>query len=255
MASTISIVTTVYNRAQYLEAAIESILSQSYPNFELLIWDDGSTDDSVKIAQHYAQNDTRIQLIVAPHQGLTTALHSAIAHTTGAYLGWVDSDDLLAPTALEQTAAVLDTHPEVGLVYTDYQVIDEQDRIRGLGQRCQIPYSKDRLLLDFMTFHFRLIRRAVYGQVGGIDPAFERASDYDLCLRLSEVTQVHHLPQPLYYYRQHSSNVTNNQLKQIHWAYQASVQALQRRGLDQQYEIDLRVTSQFTLRPKSLTLD
>ncbi|WP_265278363.1 hypothetical protein [Nostoc sp. KVJ3] len=90
-------------------------------------------------------------------------------------MGWVDSDDILAPTALEQTISILNNHPKVGLVYTDYQLMDEQGNLHGIGQRCQIPYSKERLLVDFMIFHFRLIRRTVYEQVGGIDPNFTYA--------------------------------------------------------------------------------
>jgi cellulose synthase/poly-beta-1,6-N-acetylglucosamine synthase-like glycosyltransferase len=77
-------------------------------------------------------------------------------------VGWVDSDDVLAPTALRETVAVFQAQPAVGLVYTNYQVIDEQGHIKYNGRACQIPYSPDRLLLDFMTFHFRLIRRSVF---------------------------------------------------------------------------------------------
>ncbi|MEP1062231.1 MULTISPECIES: glycosyltransferase [Cyanophyceae] len=242
--------TTIYNRQQYLAATIESILAQTHRDFEYVLWDDGSTDDSLAIAQHYAAQDDRLRVVAAPHQGLAPALKAAIAATTGTYLGWVDSDDLLAPTALAQTAALLDTRPDIGMVYTDYHVINAQGQDQGLSKRCQIPYTKDQLLLDFMTFHFRLLRRSVYDQVGGINPTFERAEDYDLCLRLAEVTPVHHLQQPLYYYRQHASNVTHNQLAMIHWSYQASTQALKRRGLDHKYAIDLHVTSQFSIRRK-----
>lgn len=108
-----------------------------------MLWDDGSTDGSLAIARHYATKDDRLRVIAAPHQGLAPALRCAIAATTGTSLGWVDSDDLLAPTALEQTAAILDTHPDVGMVYTNYQVIDATGRDHGLGQRCHIPYTKD----------------------------------------------------------------------------------------------------------------
>jgi GT2 family glycosyltransferase len=120
--------------------------------------------------------------------------------------------------------------------------------IKGIGTRCQTPYSKDRLLVDFMTFHFRLIRRSVYDQVGGINENFKRAEDYDLCLRISEVTEVQHIKRPLYYYRQHADNVTKNQLEQIQWAYEATTEALKRRGLDDRYRIDLEIASKFILR-------
>jgi cellulose synthase/poly-beta-1,6-N-acetylglucosamine synthase-like glycosyltransferase len=168
----------------------------------------------------------------------------------GTYIGWVDSDDLLAPTALQETAALLDTHPEVGLVYTDYLVMDAQGKVRSYGQRCRIPYSKHRLLMDFMTFHFRLYRRNIYEQIGGVDESFELAEDYDLCLRFSEVTQIKHLPKPLYFYRTHPDSTTNRQLEMIRWGAEAINRALKRRRLADTYELDVRIVGQYSLRQK-----
>jgi glycosyltransferase involved in cell wall biosynthesis len=248
MNRSISLIVTVYNRSAFLAATIDSILAQTYGDFELLIWDDGSTDNSVAIAQRYANQDERIRVVLAANQGVTAALKAAIAMTTASYLGWVDSDDLLAPTALEETIAVLNASPSVGMVYTQYNVIDEVGVDQGLGVRNQIPYSRDQLLVSFMTFHFRLLRRSVYEQIGGLDASYERAEDYDLCLRLSEVTEIRQVPKSLYFYRQHGGNMTNDQLEQIRWSYQATVSALKRRGLDGKYAIDLQVISQFVLR-------
>jgi glycosyltransferase involved in cell wall biosynthesis len=98
MSPLISLITTVYNRQHYLQAAIHSVLAQTHSNFELLIWDDGSTDESLPIAQRFTQQDRRIKVFAAPHQGRAFALQAAHAQATGDYLGWVDSDDLLAAT-------------------------------------------------------------------------------------------------------------------------------------------------------------
>lgn len=250
MKKSVSIVITVYNRENYLAAAIKSVLAQTWSDLELLIWDDGSTDRSVEIASEYAQQDQRIRVIAAKHTGIAPAIHGAVAATTGDHIGWVDSDDILAPTALEQTISILNNHPKVGLVYTDYQLMDEQGNLHGIGQRCQIPYSKERLLVDFMIFHFRLIRRTVYEQVGGIDPNFTYAEEYDLCLKLSEVTEFYHIAQPLYYYRRHSGNLTNEQFEPIRWSQKAINNALKRRGLDSQYELSMQVVAHFTIKSK-----
>lgn len=247
----ISIIMTVYNQERYLAPAIKSVLIQTRPEFELLIWDDGSTDRSVEIARNFAQIDQRVRLVAAAHLGRAHSLKAAIQQTTSPYFGLVDSDDLLAPTALEETFAVLDARPEIGLVYTDYQVIDKDNQLLGYGQRSSIPYSKERLLVDFMIFHFRLLRREVYEQVGGINEEFERAQDYDLCLRLSEVTNVEHLAKPLYYYRQHSLSVSHTQrVEQILASQNAINQALQRRGLSDTYELDVEIVGRYCLRPK-----
>jgi GT2 family glycosyltransferase len=178
-------------------------------------------------------------------------LKEAVADTFGPYLCWVDSDDMLEATALEETIAVLNSDPSIGMVYTDYRVIDANDAVKGYGRRCRIPYSKDRLLLDFMTFHFRLMRRSVYDQVGGIDDTLEPAEDYDLCLKLSEITEFKHLAKPLYRYRIHGQNLSQQQrIKQIECSKTAVSKALERRGLADRFELHVEIREKFTLRSK-----
>ncbi|HEY9877326.1 MAG TPA: CHAT domain-containing protein [Leptolyngbyaceae cyanobacterium] len=238
MVAPVSLVITTYNRQQYLGAAIASILAQTYRDFELLIWDDGSCDRTLEIAQAYACKDSRIRVVAAEHQGRVPSLKAAIAQTQGCYLGWVDDDDLLAPTALAQTVATLDSHSHVGWVYTDYVDIDAHNQILGYGKQCRIPYSPTRMLVDFMTFHFRLIRRLAFEQVGGLEGAPEHCEDYDLSLKLSEVASVYHLQRPLYFYRRHTTNdsVIYSALQRQR-AQRTVERAIQRRGLNDQVEL------------------
>ena len=251
MHPTISIVITVYNRSHYLRNAIESVLNQTHHDFELVIWDDASTDNSLEIAQEYAQKDKRIRVIATKqNRGCSGAIKAAIEATTGDYIGWVDSDDMLAPTAIEETSLILNNHPQVGLVYTNHEIMDSQGKLRGNGPRCRIPYSKEGLLVDLMTFHFRLIRRSVYDAVGGVDDSFDYGEDYDLCLKLSEVTEVYHIAKSLYYYRRHSGNVTNDDFINIYWSQKAINDALKRRSLDEDYELDTHLTAFFSIKPK-----
>ncbi len=256
MSPLISIVIVNYNRESYLEEAIASVLAQTWQDLELLIWDDGSTDKSVAIAKAYAQQDGRVRLVQAHHQGYTAALKAAINLTTGTYIGLVDSDDILAPTALAQTATVLNSHPETGFVYTDYLNIDRDSKVIGYGNRCAIPYSQEGLLVNFMTFHFRLIRRSVYDRVGGVNKSFPCAQDYDLCLRLSEVAQVRRVPEPLYLYRIHSQSISiTRRTEQILWSKRAIAQALWRRGLADKLQIDVELPAgRFILRRKKSLL-
>jgi glycosyltransferase involved in cell wall biosynthesis len=251
MNNQVSLVMTIYNRERYLSTAIESVLRQSYGNFELILWDDGSTDGSVEIARQYAQQDERICLIEAEHRGTVHAHAAAYALSTGDYIGWVDSDDALVGRALAQTVGYLDQHPAVGVVYSDCVVIDAQSKVIGKGARSQIPYSPMALLQDFMTFHFRLMRRSVFEAAGGINTAFCCAIDYELCLRLSEVTQIVHLPEVLYLYRCHGDQMsTRMQIEQIQCSEQAVRQALERRGLGEQYDLQVKVVGYLKLIPK-----
>jgi GT2 family glycosyltransferase len=170
---------------------------------------------------------------------------------TGTYFGTLDSDDMLEPTALQETAAVLDAMPQVGMVYTNYQTMNLSGQVIGPGSRTKITYSKDRLLIDFMTFHFRLIRREIFDAVGQMDSSLDSAEDYDLCLKISEVTQIQHIPRPLYLYRVHKQSVSSEQrLRQIMAAKEAIARALKRRRLDSEYDIDVELVGRFSLRRK-----
>jgi glycosyltransferase involved in cell wall biosynthesis len=100
MPTPVSLIIPIYNRADYLPSTIDSILAQTYPHFELILWDDHSSDNSLAIAQDYATRDSRIRVVAAPHQGFTPSLRAAFPLTLGTYLAWVDSDDRLAPSAI-----------------------------------------------------------------------------------------------------------------------------------------------------------
>lgn len=247
----VSLIIPLYNREQYLSSTIESVLAQSYPDFELLIWDDGSTDDSLEIARKYAAKDKRVKVVAHEHLGIGWTLKKAIAATSGKYIGSVDSDDLLHKDALLETVPILERQADVGMVYTEYLVMNDLGNIGAKGKRCTIPYSAQRLLIDFMTFHFRLLRRSVYDLVGGVRPEFDTAEDYDLCLRLSEVTQIVQVKKPLYYYRVHENSICfQKQNEQIQTTTKVIEQAIQRRGLNLTLELEVQLRPKFYLCPK-----
>ena len=243
---------TVFNRERYLAEAIESVISQTWPEWELIVWDDGSSDRSVEIANSYAAKEPRIKVYAKPHLGRGPALAAATKEAVGEFMGFIDSDDYLHPMALAQTAVILENVPQVGMVYTNYINVDADGTEQGEGKRCQIPYSKDRLLLDFMTFHFRLMRTSVFWQVGGIEAKYNAAQDYDLCLKLSEVTEIRHLPKPLYYYRVHGHSISRaRQFEQVYYSSEAINQALKRRGLASEIDLHVELRPRFYLRHKS----
>lgn len=248
----VSLITTVHNRQRFLPACLDSAIAQTFGDWELILLDDGSTDDSLAITQDYARRDPRIRLTAAPHRGRGPALKDAHDQARGEFVGWLDSDDLLLPDALALTVAAMDAHPQAGVVYSDYYDISDEGRILGPGFRCRIPFNKQRLLIDFMSFHFRLIRREIFDKAGGIDPDFQFAVDYDLCLRLSEITDFYHLPRPLYHYRLHPQTMGfERRLDQIRFSKKAIENALVRRGMDQQFELNVELIGKFILNKKS----
>ena len=253
-APTVSLLIPAYNRAAFVAAAVGSVLRQTFADFELLVWDDGSTDGTADVAARAAAGDPRVRVIRAAHAGLCPAINGAAKLLTGKYFGWVDSDDALAPTALAETVAALEQrgNENVGMVYTDYLTMDEAGRVGGPGKRTRIPYSKDRLLIDFMTFHFRLMRRAAFDRAGGVDETLAGAEDYDLCLRLSEQTDIRHLARPLYFYRVHPRSISSeSRLRQIMRSKEAIARALARRGMADDFDIDVELVGRFRLRRKT----
>lgn len=246
----VSIIVTLYNRARWVEAAARSVLAQTDKDLELLIVDDGSTDGSLGIARRLAREDPRVRVFAEPHRGVVGTLKRAHELTNGEFIGWVDSDDLLVTDAVEKCRAVLGAQPRVGLVYTDHVEIDEAGAFIREGTRSKIPYSRDALLTDLMTFQFRLLRRSVFDACGGIDESFTAAPDYDFCLRASEVTEFAYLPEPLYCYRMHEGSISSaRQLEQIANSQRAVENALTRRGLSGRVRLKVTLRARFELIP------
>lgn len=252
---------TVRNRTRYLEAAIRSVLTQTFGDLLLIVVDDGSTDDTAAVAERVVASSAgkaRAMVVRRAHEGRFAALrhaHELAAKIApDALLGWVDSDDLLVDTAVAETVAYLDAQPACGMVYTQHLLIDEQSRVRGLGPRCLLPYSERGLLLTFLTHHFRLFRPEVYRAVGGVDASFAAAGDYDFCLKVSERASIEHLARPLYCYREHEDSIsTGRQLEQVACTVRAIEAALARRGLAESLRLSVRLNPIFTLVDRQAT--
>lgn len=253
----VSIAIPVYNTARFLPAALDSLLAQDHPNWEGLLWDDGSTDGSSEIAAKFARRDPRFRLLGnGRNNGAGIALASALEAARGTYVGVLDSDDALEPEALSSMLAFMAERPQLGMAYSQYVEIDENDNTLGLGGRFRTPYSPHRLLLEFMTHHFRLIRADAYRAIGGTNAAADGAPDYDLCLRLSERYAVEHLPRPLYRYRVRRESMSHgNRLRQVSASFEAAQRAVQRRGMERDYAFSLGLRARHVLRMKPVQGD
>lgn len=252
MSAPLSLIIFARNNEAHVAAAVGSVLRQTRGDFDLVIWDDGSHDRTVDVATEAGRRDPRVRVLRGERRGLSVALNAAAREVSGRYLGWIEGDGALAPLALERAAAVLDANPAVGMVYTQYVTMDDTGRVGGLGRRCHIPYSRERLLVDFMTFHFRLMRRETFDAVGGLDEKLSHAQEYDMCLRLSEVTQVQHVAEPLYFHRVRDLTPSvQDRAKQIYGDRDVIANALERRGLADDYEVDLEIVSRLELRRRA----
>ncbi|MDQ3039785.1 MAG: glycosyltransferase [Pseudomonadota bacterium] len=252
MPDLISIAVPIYNTARFLPAALDSLLAQDYPHWEGLLWDDNSSDGSGEIARQYARRDPRFRLLGnGRNNGNPYALATSLATAQGGFVGVLDGDDRLEPDALSAMLRFMQDNPAMGMAYSQHVEIDEADNLLNVGTRCLTPYSPQALLLNFMTYHLRLIRANAYRAVGGYDASVDESADYDLCLRLSEHCEIGHLPQPLYRYRVRTGSVSQgSRLRQVRVTFGIAQRALQRRGLASHYALSLGMRARHVLRPK-----
>jgi GT2 family glycosyltransferase/radical SAM superfamily enzyme YgiQ (UPF0313 family)/SAM-dependent methyltransferase len=211
----ISVVMSVYNGAPYLEDAVNSILQQTYANFELIIVNDASTDATPEILQKF--DDCRIRVITNPRNlGLTKSLNKGIAAARGHYIARMDADDLSLPHRLERQRQFLEEHPDYALVGSSYYQIDENGQIRSLIRVLTADSDLRAGLRQQNWFGHGsvMMRREAFTQLDGYDEQFTYAQDYDLWLRLSEQFQVANLEEPLYCWRASSSCISQSKTQE-----------------------------------------
>lgn len=224
---TISIIMPVYNTPQhFLREAIESVLSQVYPYWELCIADDASNKSYVRtVLEEYLSKDSRIKVAFRTENGhISRASNSAIEIATGEFIALLDHDDLLTPDALYEVALVLNRYPEADMIYSDEDKIDDQNQLKE-------PFFKpdwcpDSFLSRMYTCHLGTYRRSLINEIGGFRAGYEGSQDYDLVLRFTEKTKnIFHIPKILYHWRIHSAS-TASSLDSKTYAVDAAKKAL-----------------------------
>ncbi len=214
----VTLISASYNYGRYIGQMIQSVIDQTYTNWELIIADDGSQDNSVEIACSF--DDPRITVLLSgSNQGASRALNRAYSRARGKYVGNVDADDYLAPEKLEKQVAYMEAHPEVAVLGTYIVQIDEDGRqVEG---RSTYWNNQCRDLNDIENWSFGpfvnalshstvLMRKASKDRVGHLNPDMKYAYDFELWLRFVVLGyRFHVLPERLTYYRVHSANLSS----------------------------------------------
>ncbi len=218
----ISVVIPCFNAQRYIGAAIESALAQHWPELEIVVVDDGSTDNSVALVREAYPN---VVVLRQQRQGVALARNRGIAHAHGDWIAFLDADDLWLPGKLQAQADLLRATPQARMAYTAWQVwssteaVPSPDYLANLQARAgQVALWSEpsgwiypQLLLDCVVWTSSvLVQRSVLDEVGLFDPQLRIGEDYDLWLRASRVTPIVCVPRPYALYRMHPNSITRS---------------------------------------------
>jgi glycosyltransferase involved in cell wall biosynthesis len=205
----VSVVMPCFNEERYIAQAVQSIIDQSFTDFELLAVDDGSADSTLRILERFAGSDARIRVVRQEHAGLVAALHAGVDVASGRFLARMDADDVAWPTRFARQFQVLENDPGLAGVGSWARAIDAEGNALEVIRRppwdaLRAGFGKSPILHPTSMF-----RRDAYRAVGGYRPAFEIAEDLDLWLRMLEHGfRLTNLQEVLLDYRYHGSNVS-----------------------------------------------
>jgi glycosyltransferase involved in cell wall biosynthesis len=231
----VSIIIPTYNRAQFIAEAIQSVLDQTFQDFELLIVDDGSTDNTREIVGSF--KDQRIKYIHQENRGVSAARNNGILASSGEYIAFLDSDDLWLPQSLELKVRSLDSHPDAALVCSDLELFDNDTGARlgsfwhGSISRFSLKRVSKQPLNQLLTIgcfigpQATLIRRRVFSDVGYFDESLRSCGDWDMFVRILKRFLIDIIDIPLTKLRRHGYSMWSTG-KNIDENYQNEVYAI-----------------------------
>ena len=201
----VSIILPTHNGARFLPSSVQSCIEQTYQDWELIIVDDASTDETPREIEKLLKSEPRIRSFRhETNRKLPGALNTGFSRARGAYLTWTSDDNRYRPSALARMAEFLDARPEVDVVYTNHALIDERGEV--VGYRAAGPTR--RLVFGNVIGPCFLFRRAVYEKLGDYAEDLYLAEDYDYWLRASSHFRLEPLDEDLYLYRHHSGSLS-----------------------------------------------
>jgi glycosyltransferase involved in cell wall biosynthesis len=207
----ISIVIASYNMGQYLGTALDSLLKQTWENIEVIVIDDGSTDNSEEVMSAYANNN-KVSYIKTENRGQTKAKNRGVKEAKGDFIGFCDADDFWTDNKLELQMPFF-SDDKVGVVYSEVSYIDEDGNPydkAAVYERYTGKVTEQLLTKNFVPFGTSIIRKACVIQDGGFDEQFKMGIDWDLWLRYSLNWEFMYCPEKTYIYREWSGQMSNN---------------------------------------------
>jgi glycosyltransferase involved in cell wall biosynthesis len=232
----LTVILPAYNADNYIRAAVQSILDQTFRDFEFIIINDGSTDNTLAILQQLANADARIKLITRPNTGYVVALNQGIALARGEFIARMDADDISLPQRFEKQLAYLQAHPQCVLLGTNVAQMDQDGAV--IGPMSDIAFGHDQINHALLRRGWPIVHPSIIARtsaiksIGGYIPAFCPNEDHDLFLKLAEIGQVENLPEVLVHYRKHAASISSKNPDKIAILVSKIIlQACRRRGI------------------------
>ncbi|MFS2177401.1 glycosyltransferase family 2 protein [Rhizobium pisi] len=215
----VAVIIPAYNAGRYLAQTLQCVINQTHKALEIVIVEDGSTDDTASICRRFAAGDARIRVLSTENRGVAAARNTGIGATTSGYIAFLDADDLWHPTHVERMLSALHPLPRTwGAVYALHRFIDAEGNCLRSGSSLS---ARDAILARHLVFRFVgngsgfMIRRAVVDRIGGYDPSYARhgiggCEDFDFELRTAEHFKIETVPLGLVGYRVHSAAMSSD---------------------------------------------
>jgi glycosyltransferase involved in cell wall biosynthesis len=232
----LSVVMSVRNVARYVAQAIDSVLSQTFRDYEFIVIDDGSKDETAGILADYARRDPRIRLLRGPERGLSAALNLGIEHARAPLLARMDGDDVCLPARLQKQVAFLDANPDHVMVGSRCVLIDPDGC--PIHEKPGIPLAHDQIDAMLLRMEWPLVHPAImmradaFKKTGGYLERYKTVEDHDVFLKLAEIGKLANVNEVLFLYRQHfQSTVYTTAEAQVRNLVEIATAACARRGI------------------------
>lgn len=214
----VSVIIPNFNYGKYISIAIESVLSQTHPNVEVIVVDDGSTDESISILGRYG---SKLLVIQQRNQGVSIARNNGVAASSGDYVAFLDADDVWLPEKIEMQLRKFDVDRAVGLVHCAMRHIDPDGNVCGSNNEGLEGNVAD----EFLKFErgvivgagsTAVVPRKIFDEIGGFDPRQSTSADWDFGYRVATKYKIAFVPEYLVHYRIHNSNMHSNIARMEH---------------------------------------
>ena len=216
----VSIIIPCYNAASFIADAINSVLGQTYNSFEIILINDGSTDNTMEVLNKFS-HDNRLIYYCQTNEGLSAARNKGVELAKGEYIALLDADDIWLPQKLAQQMMLFSSDPAVDMVFTDFATFDST----GVVASSKLPdkgvelvtYSELFARNNFIYPSTVMIRKSIFSECGGFDTALRSIEDYDMWLRIARRHKIACIPAPLVSIRQHDSNMSTNVARMLEY--------------------------------------